>query len=223
MRSPALLKIVFVLIVTVCWLMVEVGRAQTVQLPSIRQFSYSGSVLVPDRGSASLGGVRSSSTTSSTRGFPGLGRLPGGVSRSSQSSAGGVSVSATIIDLDELDRQILGYDPRQVRRSRQIGAAGLSPEMEIAEAKSLVRNARRAVNAGQRESARSIYALAIEKLRRYDEAGALLAYAQAEVAREFSPIAAADNVASRPRPAGVHEFQRSRRAESSVDNWQVRP
>lgn len=125
-------------------------------------------------------------------------------------------MSATIIDLDEIDRQILGYDPHEARRALQKGSAGFSAAMEsaameIAEAKSLVRNARRAVNAGQRESARSIYALAIEKLGRYDEAGALLAYARAEVARELGPVV--------PVESTFH----SRRAESSVDNGQVRP
>jgi hypothetical protein len=74
---------------------------QTIQLPSFQRFSYTGSVLVPDRGSASLGGVsRSFSSRSSRRGS--------GVARSSGLSHSGASVHVTIIDHDAIDRQLRG-------------------------------------------------------------------------------------------------------------------
>ena len=74
--------------------------AQAVQLPTFRQFSISGSVLVPDSGSAYLGGVNRAAYGSSQR---------GPWNRSSGSSVGssGVTVRATIIDNAELDRALL--------------------------------------------------------------------------------------------------------------------
>lgn len=223
LRCPLLMKILVAVTFGVCCLRANVGDAQVVQLPAIRQFSYSGGVMVPDHGSAYLGGNRTSSTASSSRGIPVLGRLPGSVSRSSQSSAGGVSVSATMIDLNEMDRQILGYDPREARRARQKGSVVVSAAAEIAEAKSLVRNARRAVSEGDREAARTIYALAIQKLSRYDEAAGLVTYAQAEVAREFGTAILVGSVARRLRAPELDEAASSRRAESSVAGAQVRP
>ncbi|TWU19062.1 hypothetical protein [Allorhodopirellula heiligendammensis] len=198
--------------------------SQTVQLPAIRQFWYSGGVAVPDRGSADLGGNRSSAITSSSRGVPGLGRLPGGTYRSAQSSSGGVSVHTTIIDLDEMDRQILGYDPHEARRARQRGTTVITAESEIAEAKSLVRNARRAIREGNRSLANDTYALAIEKLGRHEEAAELLAYARAEHARVCEEVSAAQE---RPRIIASASVTRAnpRRANPSVDNVarQLRP
>ncbi|WP_345325937.1 hypothetical protein [Novipirellula rosea] len=79
--------------------------AQTVQLPSIETFSYSGSVLVPDSGAAFLGGNKSASFGSNRSG---LQRGFGSSQSLSQATA-----SATIIDLAEIDRQILGGTPEQ--------------------------------------------------------------------------------------------------------------
>ncbi|MFG0255155.1 MAG: hypothetical protein ACF787_08655 [Rhodopirellula sp. JB053] len=195
-------------IVALSWLMTGVTIwGQTVQLPSIRQFSYQGGVLVPDRGSTYLGGNRSYAASSSSRGIPLLPNPPGST-LGSQASAGGVSASVTIIDLDEMDRQILGYDPRERRRSR-----ARSPEQprsvsdEIAEAKSLVRNARLALSSGQRSTAKAAYELAIEKLSRLttshrpsirddssdrkQQPAYLLAYAKAEFAQAFPDTDAA--------------------------------
>ncbi len=211
----------------VCLTSASIASAQTVHLPAIRQFSYSGSVLVPDRGSAILGGTRSAAMASSSRGVPGVGAWPGGRSRSSQASAGGISVSATIIDLDQIDRQILGYDPRQAMRVRHKGAGFVSSAAEIAEAKSLVRNARQVVSQGQRETAKHLYGLAIEKLGRHPEAGALLAYARAEFVGEFGEKAGCmaarrrpselDIVTGRLRPSELTGVEKSRRSEPSVD------
>ena len=75
---------------------------QVVQLPTVGTFAISSSALVPDRGSASLGGVRSSASGSSQRGG-----LFSNVARGGQTTASRVSVSATIIDLQEMDRAIL--------------------------------------------------------------------------------------------------------------------
>jgi hypothetical protein len=88
-------------------LMATSARAQaptTVQLPTFRFFTVQTTVSVPDRGSASLGGITRSSSSSTWRGVPGL---RGSRSLASGRDAGGVSVHATIIDHAELDRAVL--------------------------------------------------------------------------------------------------------------------
>ena len=79
------------------------AAAQVVQLPTVRNFSYSGGASVPDHGDAYMGGsaLRRSSSTSS-----GAGPL---ANRSTSSQGGGssLSVSATIIDLQAMDEAIL--------------------------------------------------------------------------------------------------------------------
>ncbi len=74
---------------------------QVVQLPTLNTFSMDTSVMVPDRGTMSLGGNGYGAYGSSQRG-----PLPIGPNYGSTRSAAGVSVSATIIDLNELDRLI---------------------------------------------------------------------------------------------------------------------
>ncbi len=81
-------------------------QAQVVQLPSSRSLNYSGSVSVPDGGTAALGGISGSSYGSNRGGWGPYS------SRSSASSAGGSSLSASvqIIDLAALDEAILAGD-----------------------------------------------------------------------------------------------------------------
>jgi hypothetical protein len=89
-------------------------QSVTIQLPSQQVFSVSTTVSVPDRGSAYLGGISRASSGSISRGVPGLSKLPGanrlfnnrgiGTSR----GASNVHVTATIIDLHEMDEMILG-------------------------------------------------------------------------------------------------------------------
>ncbi len=181
----------------------SLAAQSVVQLPSVRQFSYQGGVLVPDGGSVFLGGNRSAAMSSSSRGLPGIGRLPGS-NQSSQLSSSGVSASVTIIDLNEMDREILGYDPQELRRGRggrsHVGeAAGrlavgvhsdpVSAEQrvinEIAEAKALVRNARSSLQAGKPATAKHAYQLAIEMLSRHEQANYLFVYARNEYNRAF--------------------------------------
>ena len=78
--------------------------AQVVQLPTFHQFSTSTTVSVPDRGSASLGGVRRSATGGSQFGAPGLG---GNRAGGAAAQGGGLSVSAQIHDFAEMDRRLL--------------------------------------------------------------------------------------------------------------------
>ncbi|MCY2975626.1 MAG: hypothetical protein NTW52_13285 [Planctomycetota bacterium] len=75
--------------------------AQTVQLPTTRVFSLDTTVAVPDQGSAYLGGIGRSSTSTSRRGPLSTSRAYG-----QSSTQGTANVSARIIDLDELDREL---------------------------------------------------------------------------------------------------------------------
>lgn len=73
--------------------------AQVVQLPTVGTFSLQTSVMVPDSGSANLGG--------SQRGAVGGNSLgPGSIARGATQTAAVASVHATIIDLNELDLMI---------------------------------------------------------------------------------------------------------------------
>lgn len=75
----------------------------TVQLPTFSQFTVVTTVSVPDGGTAYLGGIGRGSDSNITRGIGPL-RNRG---LSSSRGASGVSVSATIIDHEEIDRAIL--------------------------------------------------------------------------------------------------------------------
>lgn len=80
-------------------------RAQAVvQLPTIQQFSIGTTVMVPDGGTLNLGGVSRARESSVRRGIPGL---PGQAGIGRELSSATVSVRATIIDLNELDRAVL--------------------------------------------------------------------------------------------------------------------
>jgi len=82
------------------------GQPIRVQLPTFHVFGVSTTVLVPDRGSAYLGGVNSA-----RRGGQQFG--PGNRAYGRTTSAGGVSASATIIDLGEMDRALLAEAARR--------------------------------------------------------------------------------------------------------------
>lgn len=125
----------------------------TVQLPSFSSFSYQGTVVVPDSGGAYLGGVNRSAT--------GLNRR--GLSRGFGSSLGhsGASVHATIIDHNEIDRQLLGADPRELARSKSVRKKA-DPD---AEGKALVRYARQKYREGKKSQSFDTYRMAINVLR----------------------------------------------------------
>ncbi len=104
----------------------SVGLGQTVQLPTFSNFSVNTTVSVPDRGSASLGGIGSSRVGSTSRGIPGLGRVPGfgnpfrarAIGRQAGSSQ--ARVHATIIDHREWDAAVLAEAKR--RRGERVAS-----------------------------------------------------------------------------------------------------
>lgn len=77
--------------------------ATTVQLPTFSFFTISTTVSVPDRGGAFLGGVDRSTGNIHSNGPPGLANRAG----ASGVAGGGVSVSAQIIDVRAMDKQLL--------------------------------------------------------------------------------------------------------------------
>ncbi len=113
------------------------AQAQTVQLPTMQTFSSTGSVLVPDRGGAFLGGVNRAASGYSRRGVPLFGAgSPTPIGR--QVSATQTSVHATIIDLNEWDQQMrrqasgqagsqIGADRSAALTGRGVGGGGFSP------------------------------------------------------------------------------------------------
>ncbi len=100
-----------------CWgvvfLLSSALPAQVVQLPSFGQTSYSGTVSVPDGGTAALGGVGYSAYGVNQRGWgPFAGRAAGG-----RAGGSSLSVSAQIIDLQAMDEAILGRNTNRVSGS----------------------------------------------------------------------------------------------------------
>tara|TARA_R110002072_G_scaffold11227_6_gene51222 strand:+ start:148 stop:1344 length:1197 start_codon:yes stop_codon:yes gene_type:complete len=145
-------------VVTVSLLLIsgaELASAQVVQVPSVRRFSSTGGMLIPDRGTGSMGGVSSYQSGRSSRG-----RFSPGVAQGGSTRAGNTSVSVTIIDHDEIDRQLLGNaDPRQL-------AKRTAEQETIADVKALVQNARRLLQNGDRLRAQGTYELALHRLVR---------------------------------------------------------
>lgn len=88
----------------------------TVQLPSFHNFSYSGSVMVPDAGDAYLAGFgRAGDRTNRFRSsFPGL-------NTSSLRSMSSAHASAYLIDHDQWDRAVLGGTPEEFLQRRRFG------------------------------------------------------------------------------------------------------
>jgi hypothetical protein len=91
------------------WLGIAAANAQpnvpatTVQLPSYSVFTVQTSVSVPDGGGAYLGGLNSGASNSSRFGNGPLSNR----GLSSSRGASGMSVSATVIDNQEIDRAVL--------------------------------------------------------------------------------------------------------------------
>ncbi|MDB4694874.1 hypothetical protein OAF47_00235 [bacterium] len=170
-----------------------------VQLPSLHTFSYQGSVLVPDGGTTSLGGVMRSASGYNHRGWN---RGYGSVNSTSNAS-----VSVRIIDLAEMDRQILGGSPRdflrnmrarelqleqsQEHQKKTVGqptqvlhASMRAPLSRTEEGKALVRFARQEYREGRQSSSIQAYGMAINQLD-----GRLKTLAEAEFRRVFGTTA----------------------------------
>jgi hypothetical protein len=127
-------------------------HAQTVQLPTFQSFAVSTTVVVPDSGGASLGGVTRASSGSSQFG-PWGPRAIGG-----QGQAGGIGISVQIHDMKALDDAVLQQAAAQRARlgqpaERQALGTAAATQPPLASVADLEQ--RRAAGAGQRERAAS--------------------------------------------------------------------
>ncbi|MCO8125062.1 hypothetical protein NHH03_25220 [Stieleria sp. TO1_6] len=155
---------VCVIAMLLAWGGADWAGAQIVQLPSFSYFNYSGSVLVPDRGSTSLGGI-SRASLNSRRGL---------LQRRTASSLGhgGATAHVTIIDHDAMDRRLRGLPPAE--DAVAVPARRVDKEADIpvrqrpidadAEGKVLVRYARKQFLAGKKAAAFDAYCVAIDSL-----------------------------------------------------------
>ena len=128
--------------------------AQSVQLPTVRSFGYSGSVLVPDGGTTSLGGVSRSASS--------ISRRPIGHAVGRASSQSGLSVSAEVIDLAEMDHQIRGVGRSDARRSAVADKGQHLRQTELG--KRMVRSARTLYRNGYQSEAFREYERSIKIL-----------------------------------------------------------
>jgi len=139
-----------------CWVIVFIrceAQQVAVQLPTFNQFGVSTTVVVPDRGSMYLGGINRSSLGRSSFGqghfSPGLlGFGNRGFGRTS--SASGLSVSATIIDHNEIDRALLAEAARRRGapfdiHGRPVANAPRLPRDHVGQRWASGRNAQRAI------------------------------------------------------------------------------
>jgi len=142
-------------VIALFWIGSSLAHGQVVQLPSISTFYYSGTVVVPDGGTASLGGIRSAASQSQHQGLSrGFRSSPSAASH----ATGQASVSATIIDLDAIDRQVRGEASLGSASSRT------SPAELDSDGKALVRHARRMHAQGNLDAAFKSYQTAINIL-----------------------------------------------------------
>ncbi len=148
------------------WLSLAVGAltpatAQTIQLPTIHRFGYSGSVLVPDGGTSSLGSYNSASQSGSQSGW----LVPRWDTRSASVNSAGASITASIIDHEQMDRELLGQSAAELRNELRRQSPRPKPTMQaIEEGKSLVRYARTLVKQGRYRAARQAYLTALPLL-----------------------------------------------------------
>ena len=100
------------------------AQGLTVQLPTVRFFSVDTTVMVPDGGTAFLGGVSRHAEGSVTRGVPGLSNIPGAGrlfknrAIGSDTSRSGASVSTRILIMSELEAEVMA-EARRREAARQ--------------------------------------------------------------------------------------------------------
>ncbi len=155
--------------------------AQVVELPSFQSFGTSTTVVVPDRGAASLGGINSAASGQNQ-----FGGLPGNRSRSTTGQATSATVTAYVHDFDAWDQALLAEAARRRKaaglaepeqRSNQTLAGGSSatsvaeiearrraarPDPER-EAENYFSRARQAEETGKPRSARVYYQMAARR------------------------------------------------------------
>jgi len=101
------------------------AHGQVIHLPTVSTFSVRTTVVVPDAGTAHLGSIRRYRSQRTSRGVPLLSGIPyinrgfRNTAIARESSTGSATVTATIIDLDELDKAVLAEADR--RKTLRLG------------------------------------------------------------------------------------------------------
>lgn len=103
----------------------SVNAQITVQQPVIGQFGVNTTVSIPDGGWAHVGSVSRATSFRRQRGF-----FQPGSSIAPVRSHTGISAGVTIIDLAEMDRMILGYDPAILRSGRYGRSVVQTPQFQ---------------------------------------------------------------------------------------------
>ncbi len=144
----------------VCHASAQVTQVQTVQLPTFHFFGTSTTVVVPTQGTISMGSIGGSTRTR----FDRVGSGTVGV----DSFSGGLLLSATVIDLAEMDRAVLAEAAR--RRGADVDVLGRPVDVDRISARPIaihpverqraatyLRRGRTAEAAGQPEVAKVFY------------------------------------------------------------------
>lgn len=156
--------------------------AQVVMLPTYRIFSSSGSVLVPDRGMAHLGSISYAREGSVTRGIPGLAQLPmagrlfrnQGIGR--EVGHAGAAVTATIIDLRELDEQVLASARVPVLSAEEIQLARKADFL----VRNLARHTSHPPSATLSREVKTVNRSSVAEIRRQNQLAAVQRHQEAE-------------------------------------------
>lgn len=156
--------------------------AQVVMLPTYRIFSTSGSVLVPDRGMAHLGSISYAREGSVTRGIPGLAQLPmagrlfrnQGIGR--EVGHAGAAVTATIIDLRELDEQVLASARVPVPSAEEIQLARQADFL----VRNLARHTSHSPSATLSREVKTVNRSSVAEIRRQNQLAAVQRHQEAE-------------------------------------------
>lgn len=136
----------FVAVLLALSLIAAEAQAQVVQQPVVRNFGYAGSALVPDSGTAVLGGNLGRQSSSVSRGFGPFGRRTAGNSLGGRS----MSVSVTIIDLNALDEALLNAPiSDKPETAPKINAGPLAPKQPLTMAPRIVGAPRKILSVGQ--------------------------------------------------------------------------
>jgi hypothetical protein len=180
---------------------------QVVQLPTFHTFSIGTTVSIPDRGSMTPGGVdrarfgRNEFGVPGLSGIPGAGRLFGNRAIGAQVESSRVNATATIMDLQELDRAVLGQaasqapatDPAVARKAaflaQHIGRNQKQAALESTPALATHANERAPRVADAETEAREAYALAQQAEARGQFASARVQYKIAAT-RTYGPLRA---------------------------------
>lgn len=171
-------------------LVAEHASAQvTIQRPVFEQFSIGTTVSVPDRGRIQLGGIKRATSFRRQYGF-----FQPGSSIGHSRSYTGMSAGVYIMDLAEMDRMILGYDPAtgasyypaqtpEAQEQRKKTAEEITAERKPGLASAWMKLGHKAYDQGRMKRARDCF----ERARGYGSAEAITQLANLDRPKSLKP------------------------------------